>query len=90
MTDTPETDGVSWTTIGATRSNVEPVGMPVTDAGFARRLERERNSLRSVNAELLDALSDVVDDWRDGLTDPEADSYRIARDLLAKAKEGQP
>jgi hypothetical protein len=42
--------------------------------------------LRSINAELLVALDEVLNDWQYGLEIHQADSYDIARDLLTKAK----
>jgi hypothetical protein len=45
--------------------------------------------LKGINAKLLDALEAALNDWQYGLTDAEADSYQIARDLIIKAKEEQ-
>ena len=47
MSDTPETDGVSWTTIGAVKPDVRAVGVSVVDADFARRLERDRDDWKT-------------------------------------------
>jgi hypothetical protein len=81
MSDTPESDknSVEWD-----RAN---------EAGcsykFACHLERDRDELRERAGELVATLDEVLNDWQYGLTDSQADSYQIARDLIAKTKEAK-
>jgi hypothetical protein len=74
MSDTPETDALY---MDDHRPNL---------MDHARRLERERDQLRAINAELLVALDVVLNDWQYGLEIHQADSYYIAREVLTKAK----
>lgn len=55
-------------------------------AAYIGRLQSERDQLRAINAELLAAIEVVLDDWQDGFESHQADSYDIAREVLAKAK----
>jgi hypothetical protein len=56
---------------------------------LASRLERERDELRERVEELVATLDEVLNDWQYGLTDSQAESYQIARDLIAKTKEAK-
>jgi hypothetical protein len=53
------------------------------------KLIAERDQLRKRVAELERAFQEALNDWQYGLTDLQADSYGIARDLLTKTKEEQ-
>lgn len=80
MTDTPETD----------HAHAEyPHYGDWVQIALARKLERERNSLRAVNAELLASMRDVVDDWRDGYKHTETQSATIASTLLTLLENNQ-
>ena len=57
------------------------------NAQLANQFKSERDQLKAINTQLLEALEVALNDWQYGLTDYQADSYQIARDLLLKAKE---
>jgi len=50
---------------------------------------KERDELRERVRELAATLEEVLNDWQYGLADSHADSYQIARDLIAKTKEAK-
>jgi hypothetical protein len=97
MSDTPETDleddlfvdcddscASLWIIKASTGEEFTGDFVP---AEFARRLERERDQLRAINAELLEALDFMYNG------SPEKDqTERLAqvRQSLVKAKEAQP
>ena len=98
MTDTPETDLEDDLYVECASSCIvkESTGEIFTGdfvpAEFARRLERERDQLRAINAELLESLEEVLNDWQYGYlaSKYECTSYDIARELLTKVKKEKP
>jgi hypothetical protein len=88
MSDTPETDKARLTERNGCCMTY--CSTHIVAAEFARRLERERDQLRAINAELVSTLDEVLNDWQYGLEIHQADSYDIARALLTKAKAIKP
>lgn len=54
-------------------------------------LQSERDQLKALNAELLESLEEVINDWQYGYgaSKYECTSYDIARELLTKVKEAK-
>lgn len=79
MTDTPETDSLY-------SDDHRPDLLQ-----HSRQLERERDQLKAINAELLESLEEVLNDWQCGYlaSKYECTSYDIARELLTKVKEAK-